>query len=95
MVVVTDIFAAGEMPIPGVTAARLAEAVRRHTDGAVHQVQTLDEVVSLVADLARSGDLVLMLGAGSIGQVAGRIVEALERKTGGAGHLDLPRPETP
>ena len=94
VVVVTDIFAAGEMPIPGVTAARLAEAVRRHTDGVVHQVRTLDEVVSLVAGLARSGDLVLTLGAGSISRVAGRLVEALERGTDRAGHLDTKRQET-
>jgi len=94
VVVVTDIFAAGEMPIPGVTGKRLAEAVRRHTDGAVHQVHTLDEVVSLVADLARSGDLVLTLGAGSIADVAGRLVEAIGLKRGGAGDPDAKRPET-
>ena len=95
VVVLTDIFAAGEMPIPGVTTTRLAETVRRHTNGVVHQVRTLDEIVSLVADLARSGDLVLTLGAGSIGQVAGRLVEALERKTERVGHLDAKRPEAP
>ena len=95
VVVLTDIFAAGEMPIPGVTTTRLAETVRRHTNGVVHQVQTLDEIVSLVADLARPGDLVLTLGAGSIGQVAGRLVEALECKTSRVGHLDAKRPETP
>jgi len=94
VVVLTDIFAAGEMPIPGVTGKRLAEAVRRHTDGAVHQVHTLDEVVSLVADLARSGDLVLTLGAGSIADVAGRLVEAIGLKRGGAGDADAKRPET-
>ena len=94
VVVLADVFAAGEMPIPGVTAERLADAVRRQTDGPVHQAQTLDEVVSLVADLARSGDLVLTLGAGSIGHVAGRLVEALERKTSGAGHPNMKRPET-
>jgi UDP-N-acetylmuramate--alanine ligase len=94
VVVVTDIFAAGEMPIPGVTAARLAEAIRRHTAGAVHQVRTLDDVVSLVAGLARSGDLVLTLGAGPIGRVAKRLVEALERRTDRASHLEAKRTET-
>ena len=94
VVVLTPVFAAGEMPIPGVTAARLADVVRRHAVGAVHLVQTLDEAVSLVADLARSGDLVLTLGAGSIGDVADRIVDALGRKTGGAGDPDAERPET-
>ena len=94
VVVLTDIFPAGEMPIPGVTVERLADAVRRQTEGPVHRARTLDEAVSLVADLARSGDVVLTLGAGSIGQVGGRIVEAIERKRGGAGHAELKRPET-
>jgi len=57
-------------------------------------VHTLDEVVSLVADLARSGDLVVTMGAGSIGSVGRRLVEAIERKTGGAGDPDVKRPET-
>ena len=94
VVVLTDIFPAGEMPIPGVTVERLADAVRRQTEGPVHRARTLDKAVSLVADLARSGDVVLTLGAGSIGQVGGRIVEAIERKRGGAGHAELKRPET-
>ena len=94
VVVLTDIFAAGEMPIPGVTADRLAAAVRRQAGGPVHRAQTLDEVVSLVADLAQSGDLVVTMGAGSIGQIGRRLVEAIERKTGGADDPDVKRPET-
>jgi UDP-N-acetylmuramate--alanine ligase len=94
VVVLSDIFAAGETPIPGVTTERLADAVRSKTDGPVYQAKTLDHVVSLVGDMVRSGDLVLTLGAGSIGDVGGRLVEALERKSGEAGHLDQKRPET-
>ena len=94
VVVLTDIFAAGETPIPGVTAERLAEAVRGEADGPVHQARTLDEAVSMVAGLARSGDLVLTLGAGSIGSVGGRLVEALRQENGGASHPDAGRPET-
>ena len=92
LVVLTDVYPAGETPIPGVTADRLAEEVRRLTDGPVHLAQTLDEVVSLVADLARPGDLVLTLGAGSIGGIGGRLVEAIEQKMGGAGPPDGKRP---
>ena len=94
VVVLTDIFAAGEKPIPGVTAERLADAVRRQMVGPVHQAQTLDEVVSLVTDLARSGDLVLTLGAGSIGHVGGRLAEAIGGNTGKERYADVKRPET-
>ena len=93
VVVLTDVYPAGETPIPGVTADRLAEEVRRLTRGPVYLAQTLDEVVSLVADLARSGDLVLTLGAGSIGDIGGRLVEAIGQRIGGVGDPDGKRPD--
>ena len=40
-------------------------------------------MVNLVAQLARSGDLVLTLGAGSIGTVGARLVEALKQRSDG------------
>ena len=93
VVVLTEIYAAGERPLPGVTTARLAEAVRRRTAGEVHQVATLAESVALVADLARPGDLVLTLGAGSIGGVGGRLIEALHRREGPADQSGAGRSE--
>ena len=93
LVVLTDVYPAGETPIPGVTAHRLAAEVRRLTDGPVHLAQTLDDVVSLVAGLARSGDLVLTLGAGSIGDIAGRLVEAIGQRTGSTGRPDEKHPD--
>lgn len=89
VVILTDIFAAGETPVPGVAGERLAEAVRRETDRPVHQVRTLDEVVPLVAGLVRAGDLVLTVGAGSIGSVGAPLLEAIRRTSEGAG-LDSP-----
>ena len=76
VVVLTDIFAAGESPIPGVTAGRLADAVRQETDRPVRHAGTLDEVLALVSDLARSGDLIVTLGAGSIGGLGERLLAA-------------------
>jgi UDP-N-acetylmuramate--alanine ligase len=75
-VVLTDIYAAGEEPIAGVTAEALAASI----EGAgqrVRLVKTLDEVVPAVLALVRPGDAVIMLGAGSIGSMPGRILEAL------------------
>ena len=85
VVVLVDIFAAGEPALPGITTERLVRAVRRETDRPVHHARTLDEVAPLVADLAQPGDLVVMLGAGPIGGVAGRLLQALEAAAGGAG----------
>ena len=85
VVVLVDIFAAGEAPLPGITSERLARALRRESGRPVHHVRGLDEVAPLVAGLARPGDLVLTLGAGPVGGVGGRLLEAIEAAGGGAG----------
>jgi len=76
VVVLTDIYGAGEPPIPGVTLDALATVVGR-TAKELHVVPKLDELAPTVAALARDGDLVVTLGAGSIGGVGDRIVAAL------------------
>ncbi len=75
-VVLTDIYAAGEDPIPGVTVETLAASMQR-AGVRVHIARSLDEAVSQVAALARSGDAVITLGAGSVGTVPPRLLEQL------------------
>ena len=81
-IVLTDIYAAGERPIEGITIERLAAAVGEATKVPLHVVKPLDQVAPAVAQLARSGDLVITLGAGSIGGVGDRILEELRRRDG-------------
>jgi UDP-N-acetylmuramate--alanine ligase len=81
-IVLTDIYSAGEDPIEGVTVDALADAVRRDSGRPVEVAHRLDDVVPLLARLARPGDVVLTLGAGSIGTVAAQLVEVLERSKG-------------
>jgi UDP-N-acetylmuramate--alanine ligase len=76
-VVLTDIYSAGEDPIPGVTLDALVTAVRRHVTGPIDVAQRLDEVIPIVTRIAKPGDVVITLGAGSIGTLADRLVEAL------------------
>jgi UDP-N-acetylmuramate--alanine ligase len=76
-VVLTDIYPAGEDPIPGVTLETLGAAVRRSTSVPVDLVARLDDVVPAVLRVARPGDIVITLGAGSIGTLPDRLVEAL------------------
>jgi UDP-N-acetylmuramate--alanine ligase len=75
-VVLTDIYAAGEEPIAGVTAEVLAASIAG-AGQRVRVVKTLDEVVPAVLALVRPGDAVITLGAGSIGSMPGRILDAL------------------
>jgi UDP-N-acetylmuramate--alanine ligase len=79
-VVLTDIYSASEDPIPGVTIDALAAAVNTVRPTPVHVVPKLSEMAARVADLARPGDLVITLGAGSIGTLATGLIAELERR---------------
>lgn len=80
VIVLTDIYAAGEAPIAGVTAEALAERVRQANDVPVILVKALERVPAAVAEVTRPGDLVLTLGAGSIGAVGDRVLEAVRSR---------------
>ena len=77
VVVLSDIYAAGEAPIDGVTIERLADAVRRAAPD-VHVVKDVGELPHAVAGLAKAGDLVVLLGAGSIGGVGKPLLARIE-----------------
>jgi UDP-N-acetylmuramate--alanine ligase len=75
-VLLTDIYPAGEDPIPGATLEALAAAVRRSVP-ALDVVPRVEDLPAAVRRVARSGDVVITLGAGSIGAVADGVIEAL------------------
>ena len=81
--VLADIYAASEDPMPGVTVGALAEAIRPSLSGGLHVAPSIDDVVRVVVDLARRGDAVITLGAGSIGTAGPRVLDALRRRAGG------------
>ena len=76
-IVLTDIYSAGEEPIAGVTIDTLGAAIRRGVTGPVDLVPRLDDVVAAIVRVAKPGDVVITLGAGSIGSVPDRLVAAL------------------
>jgi UDP-N-acetylmuramate--alanine ligase len=76
-VVVTDIYAAGEQPMPGVTVEALIESIRATAECPVHLVKRLEDLPAAVARLSRPGDLVVTLGAGSISGVADQILATI------------------
>jgi UDP-N-acetylmuramate--alanine ligase len=81
--VLADIYAASEDPIPGVTVEALAAAISPQLAGRLHLARTIDDVVAVVTSLAQPGDAVITLGAGSIGTVGPRVLAALGRREGG------------
>jgi UDP-N-acetylmuramate--alanine ligase len=69
LVLVADIYPAGEAPIEGVSAARLVQAVAEHGHHAVHYVPERAELALAMARQAKAGDVVIALGAGDIHKV--------------------------
>ena len=81
-IVLTDIYAASEEAIAGVTIDALADAVRAGSGRTVHVARQLDDVIPTLLKIARPGDAVLTLGAGSIGSLPAQLVDALNRRGG-------------
>jgi UDP-N-acetylmuramate--alanine ligase len=78
VVVVTDVYAAGEAPIPGITGALVADSARAAGAETIY-VPLRSEMSAAVAELVKPGDLLLTLGAGDI---TGLATELIERREG-------------
>jgi UDP-N-acetylmuramate--alanine ligase len=79
-IVLTDIYPAGEPPIQGVTIEAFAEVVRQRSERPVRLAKRLDEVVPALLSIVGPGDAVITLGAGSIGSLPQRLVDALRER---------------
>ena len=71
--VLADVYPAGEVPLVAADGRALARAVR--VAGRVEPVfvENIDEIAAAIRALVRDGDVVLTMGAGSIGQVPGQL----------------------
>lgn len=76
----TDIYAASEEPIPGVTVEALAASINGARSNPVRVVQALDDIPDVLAALAQPGDFIITMGAGSIGAIPPRVVDALRHR---------------
>ena len=76
--VLSEVYPAGEAPIVAADGRALARAIR--VAGKVEPVfvETLSEMPQAILNLARPGDVVLTMGAGSVGQVPGLLLQAGE-----------------
>ncbi|MEJ2066535.1 MAG: UDP-N-acetylmuramate--L-alanine ligase [Deltaproteobacteria bacterium] len=76
---ITDIYPAGEDPIPGVTAEALCRAIEHRGGTEVRYVPDREHLVDEVLPILRPGDIVMTLGAGNIWETSEAIVEALKK----------------
>ena len=79
-VLLTEVYAAGEAPVVAADGRSLARALR--VAGRVEPVFVEDvaDLPQAIAAMAQDGDVVLCMGAGSIGNMPGKLVEMLSNK---------------
>ena len=76
-VIVADVYAAGEAPIPGVTRDALVEGLRASGHRSVVPLPGPEHLAEMVHAIAKPGDFVICLGAGNITSWAGQLPEQL------------------
>ena len=80
LVVLTDVYAAREEPMPGVSGKLLVERLAELRPGmTVGWAPALEDAAGLAAELSRPGDLVLTIGAGDVDRAGPLILERLRR----------------
>lgn len=67
LVIITEIYAAGEKPIPGVSADLIIQALKKNGHSNCLFVPR-QELMSMLLDIVKKGDILLTLGAGDIGR---------------------------
>jgi UDP-N-acetylmuramate--alanine ligase len=80
ILILTEIYSAGEDPIPGVTGERLYKAVKRMRNNQrlkTEFVPDLKDIPGRIGPLLKEGDLVLTMGAGNIWQAGDQLIKIL------------------
>jgi len=78
LLVFTDIFAAGEKPLPGVNSQTLIAEIKKQTGQQVKYLPNKKLIAEKLLNLVKPGDLVLTLGAGDIRQIGFQLLTLLE-----------------
>ncbi len=84
VLLLTEIYPAGEMPIAGADGRALARAIRSRGSVEPIFVSELDQLPAALARVILDGDVVMTLGAGSIGALASELGDALKSERGAA-----------
>ena len=83
-VIVADVYAAGEAPISGVTRDALVDGLRANGHRSVVPLPGPEHLAEMIHAIAKSGDMVVCLGAGNITVWAAALPEQLAALQGGA-----------
>lgn len=79
-ILLSEVYAAGELPIVAADGRSLARALR--VSGKVDPlfVDDIGDMAAAIADQAQDGDVVITMGAGSIGAVGAQVVELIQQR---------------
>jgi UDP-N-acetylmuramate--alanine ligase len=77
VLVLSDIYAASEAPIPGVTSETLGDAIREAGHKNVHYFRSMQEGIGFLLKQARPGDAILTIGAGSVSRASNELMVLL------------------
>jgi len=80
VLIITDIYAASEDPIPGVDAADLVSGIAEHGHKNVRHISGNDAIVAHLEEIVEDGDMVITLGAGNIWQLGEAFAERLKQR---------------
>lgn len=89
LLLLTDVYAAGEAPIPGVSGETLMEEVAKQTGQDAVYLPERADLERYLAQHVRAGDLVITMGAGNIMEVGETLVEQLKNGTAGTGERPI------
>jgi len=75
--IVTDIYAASEAPIPGVTGEAMANAIAENGHKNVHYVRSMQDAIEMLLKESQAGDAILTIGAGNVTRASNELVVLL------------------
>jgi UDP-N-acetylmuramate--alanine ligase len=75
--IVTDIYAASEPPIPGITGEALANAIAENGHKNVRYVRSMQDAIEMLLKEAQAGDAILTIGAGNVTRASNELVVLL------------------
>jgi UDP-N-acetylmuramate--alanine ligase len=81
VLITTEVYPAGEAPIPGVTGKTLYEEIQQHGHKNVRFEPDMKRIPALLRRIAEPNDLIIIQGAGNINRIVPEIIAALEEKS--------------
>jgi UDP-N-acetylmuramate--alanine ligase len=78
VLLVSDIYAASETPIEGITAEVLTNRIKSYGHKSAEYIGSIDHSAEVLRDTVREGDLVITLGAGTVTRIGDKLLALLQ-----------------